>query len=126
MLRLDRRTGASSSSKGTNRQRATSRYFSNSVPTTRSIKFHRCLDSVCQSSPTCRILAGWPLRNSVTAPRPSGHQSRNRPIFFARSRSSLVLKPLTVFASRRPLINTTVFRSTAVMLNNANNAYNGH
>ena len=51
---------------------------------------------------TCRILAGRPLRNSVTAPRPSGHQSRNRPrnrpIFFARSRSSLVLKPLTVLA----------------------------
>ena len=46
---------------------------------------------------TCRILAGRPLRNSVTAPRPSGHQSRNRPIFFARLRSSLVLKPLTVF-----------------------------
>ena len=47
---------------------------------------------------TCRILAGWPLRNSVTASRPSRHQSKNRPIFFARSRSSFVLKPLTVFA----------------------------
>ena len=47
---------------------------------------------------TCRILAGRPLRNYVTAPQPSGHQSRNRPIFFPRSRSSLVLKPLTVFA----------------------------
>ena len=30
--------------------------------------------------------------------RCSRHQSKNRPIFFARSRSSLVLKPLTVFA----------------------------
>jgi len=45
-----------------------------------------------------RILAGWPLRNSTTASRSSRHQSKNRPIFFARSRSSLVLKPLTVFA----------------------------
>jgi len=44
------------------------------------------------------ILAGRPLRNPVKAPRSSGHPSRNRPIFFARSRSSLVLKPLTVFA----------------------------
>jgi len=43
---------------------------------------------------TCRILAGWPLRNIVTASRSSRHQSRDRPIFFARSRSSLVL---TVF-----------------------------
>jgi len=42
------------------------------------------------------ILVGRPLRNPVTAPRSSRHQSRNRPIFFARSRSSLVLKPLTV------------------------------
>ena len=50
------------------------------------------------SKDTCRILAGWPLRNSVTASRSSRHQSKNRPIFFARSRSSLVLKPLTVFA----------------------------
>ena len=47
---------------------------------------------------TCRILAGWPLRNPVTAPRSSRRQSKNRPIFFARSRSSLVLKPFTVFA----------------------------
>jgi len=46
----------------------------------------------------CRILAGRPLRNPVTAPRSSRHQSRNRPIFFARSRSSLVLKPLTVLS----------------------------
>ena len=45
---------------------------------------------------TCRILAGWPLRNPVTAPRSSRRQSENRPIFFAHS--SLVLKPLTVFA----------------------------
>ena len=42
------------------------------------------------------ILAGWLLRKPVTASRFSGHQSRNKPIFFARSR--LVLKPLTVFA----------------------------
>jgi len=47
---------------------------------------------------SCRILAGWPLRNPVTAPRSSRHQSEDRPIFFARSRSSLVLKPFTVFA----------------------------
>jgi len=46
---------------------------------------------------TCRI-AGWPLRNSVTASRYNRHQSKNRPIFFARSRSSLILKPLTIFA----------------------------
>ena len=38
-----------------------------------------------------RILAGWPPRNSVTASRSSRHQSKNRPIFFARSRSSLAL-----------------------------------
>ena len=43
---------------------------------------------------TCRILAGWPFRNIVTASRSSRHQSRDRPIFFARSHSSLVL---TVF-----------------------------
>ena len=54
-----------------------------------------CYKRICY---TCRILAGRPLRNPVTAPRSSGHQSRNRPIFFARSRSSLVLKPFTVFA----------------------------
>ena len=47
---------------------------------------------------SCRILAGWPLRNPVTAPRSSRRQSENRPIFFARPRSSLVLKPFTVFA----------------------------
>ena len=41
------------------------------------------------------LLAGWPLRNPVTAPRSSKRQSENRPIFFARS--SLVLKPFTVF-----------------------------
>jgi len=52
----------------------------------------------CRYGPcACRILAGWPLRNPVTVPRSSGHQSKNRPIFFTRSRSSLVLKPLTVF-----------------------------
>jgi len=44
------------------------------------------------------ILAGWPLRNPVAASRSSRHQSKNRHIFFARSRSSLVLKPFTVFA----------------------------
>ena len=44
-------------------------------------------------------LAGWPLRNSATASRSSRHQSKNRPVFFARSR--LVLKPLTVFAISR-------------------------
>jgi len=45
----------------------------------------------------CRILAGWPLRNPVTAPRSSRYQSKNRPIFFARSRSSLVLKPRRLY-----------------------------
>ena len=43
---------------------------------------------------TCRT-AALELRHG---PRPSRQQSRNRPIFFARSRSSLVLKPLTDFA----------------------------
>ena len=63
------------------------------------IELSKCTYCVLQASlVTCRILAGWPLRNPVTAPRSSRHQSENRPIFFARSRSSLVLKPLTVFA----------------------------
>jgi len=63
------------------------------------IELSKCTYCVLQASlVTCRILAGWPLRNPVTAPRSSRHQSENRPIFFARSRSTLVLKPLTVFA----------------------------
>jgi len=37
-------------------------------------------------------------RSGTPSRRSSRHQSKNRPIFFARSRSSLVLKPLTVFA----------------------------
>ena len=49
------------------------------------------------NSLTCRILAGWPLRNSATTSRSS------RPVFFACSRSSLVLKPLTVFAIKESL-----------------------
>ena len=46
---------------------------------------------------TCRILAGRPLRISVTASRSSGLQSKNRPIFIFLSISSLVLKLFTVF-----------------------------
>ena len=34
-------------------------------------------------------------RNPITALRSSWHQSKNRPIFFVRSRSSLVLKPFS-------------------------------
>ena len=58
-------------------------------------KAHYHFPVVC---PLPEILAGWPLRNPVTASRSSRHQSKNRPIFFARSRSSLVFKPFTVFA----------------------------
>jgi len=54
-----------------------------------------------ESSPeatSTSVFLGWPLRNPVAASRSSRHQSKNRPIFFARSRSSLVLEPFTVFA----------------------------
>ena len=37
---------------------------------------------------SCRILAEWPLRNSVTASRSSRHQSKNRPIFLKTDPSS--------------------------------------
>jgi len=60
---------------------------------------------------TCRILAGWPLRNPVVASRSSRHQSQDRPIFCARSRSSLVLKPCTVFAVTES--SPTYFRKIA-------------
>ena len=59
---------------------------------------------------TCRILAGWPLRNPVTAPRSSRRQSENRPIFFARSR--LVLKPFTVFAITESLSSIFLLDTT--------------
>ena len=49
---------------------------------------------------SCLKLAGWLRQNPVAASRSSRHQSKNRLIFFARSRSSLVLKPFTVFAVR--------------------------
>ena len=62
---------------------------------------------------TCRILAGWPLRNSVTTSRSSRHQSKNRPVFFARSRSSLVLKPFTVFAVAESLSSVMFHLDTA-------------
>ena len=59
---------------------------------------------------TCRILAEWPLWkwNPVTASRSSRHQSKNRPIFFARSRSSLVLKPFTVFCCHQKPVTELV------------------
>ena len=60
-----------------------------------------CMPRYYTASPenTCRILAGWPVRTSVTACESSEHQSTNRPNFSTHSFSTFDLKPFAVFAS---------------------------